>query len=701
MDDNKSDNSGIKAPPVSPKVSNDNDLDTHVESAREKRIKELSEEVTLRLKKVVAGKKNKKMQGEANELIREMKESIERKSHNILLDNIFEREMKASIDSAEKFLSRTISREEEKEEKEKKEAEEKEARERRARIHSLEEPESTKDNDSTKPEKGKQLEQSETNTSVSEPSTTVKRGGFGVPTPASSENVVQSEGKGQTIVSPKRVVPPGTTMRDRHASSRTNAHTEKPDSMPTKPRVDHSTNVIPNSAGIVNHSGKQINLVPGEKPRRKMGAEPPLRIQLPRGMGIRNPIPFRAPSTSYETIEDQYETTDDRPFGNTRSDQPSESAYTSRGDAIGGGSTAGSMGASSGGGGGGTNGGGSTSGGGNGGSGGGGGSPRGRNPHIKRGGLGNRKAGHKSSMEKLEKNLEKKIRNEAIKRAASSLFLNPYFWAVVGIILLILLIIAILTHHKSGTQENPLKVMKTGPTQAKLNDILVYNITVTYPGSADDVSISDPLPQGTTYVSSNPSGTLTGTTVTWDAKTLNLPLTNPISIAVTLTLKATQDNLKIGNVASATVTGGTAGSGGGAGYTTPSAENCSGKYTLTNPTGKNFGDPACDFDKNKLHDQLVAADPANAEVWFNKVIPCESGFNPNAYAGPQTGTPDARGAWGLFQMGSASPPGSPPPAPGKNGINDRGDVPWAIQADNATTYGKKLSSLGAYWACAR
>lgn len=137
------------------------------------------------------------------------------------------------------------------------------------------------------------------------------------------------------------------------------------------------------------------------------------------------------------------------------------------------------------------------------------------------------------------------------------------------------------------------------------------------------------------------------------------------------------------------------------GYTPPNASTCSKNYQFTSPLKKNFGDPRCDFSKDKLYKQLKQLDPKNAMTWYIKVIPCESGFNPNAYASPQTGTPDAHGAWGLFQMGSSTPAGKNPPAPGKNGRYDRGDVSWETQIINATTYGKQLSRLGAYWACAR
>ena len=215
---------------------------------------------------------------------------------------------------------------------------------------------------------------------------------------------------------------------------------------------------------------------------------------------------------------------------------------------------------------------------------------------------------------------------------------------------------------------------------------------------------------GGQYVSSTPNGTANTTdpnnqTVSWDAKALNLPLANPINLTYTVTVKTTVDNKTVPVTYSANVVNGSLTGGGGAGYAAPTADNCGGKYKLTTPLGKNFGDPDCKFNKDELYTYLQNADKtmgtSNADVWFNKVIPCESGYNPNAYAGPQTGTPDARGAWGLFQMGSASPPGSPPPAEGKNGPNDRGDVNWQTQADNANTYGKKIGSLGKYWACAR
>jgi hypothetical protein len=128
--------------------------------------------------------------------------------------------------------------------------------------------------------------------------------------------------------------------------------------------------------------------------------------------------------------------------------------------------------------------------------------------------------------------------------------------------------------------------------------------------------------------------------------------------------------------------------------TTGEPTNCDEKYAADiakNPLRANFGDPLCDFTKDGLYTLLKQIDPQNADQWFSKVIPCESGYNPNAYASPATGTPNPYGAWGLFQMGNRSQ---------SNNSNDLGDVPWNSQASNAVAYLALLNGNGArYWAC--
>ncbi|MGI8420162.1 MAG: glucosaminidase domain-containing protein [Candidatus Levyibacteriota bacterium] len=137
--------------------------------------------------------------------------------------------------------------------------------------------------------------------------------------------------------------------------------------------------------------------------------------------------------------------------------------------------------------------------------------------------------------------------------------------------------------------------------------------------------------------------------------------------------------------------------GGPAGYIAPAIDTC-GKYNLTNPLGKNFGDPSCNdpgqaFTKDKLNAELLKDDPANAQRFYQLAM-CESSYNPNAY---NPHTPDPAGAWGLFQDGSATPPGSPPSSPGKGGPNDRGDVNWQMQVTNAVALLKQKGS--SYWGC--
>ena len=118
-------------------------------------------------------------------------------------------------------------------------------------------------------------------------------------------------------------------------------------------------------------------------------------------------------------------------------------------------------------------------------------------------------------------------------------------------------------------------------------------------------------------------------------------------------------------------------------------KQCDKKYTLNNPMKKNFGDPNCDFTKDGLSKLLKELDPKNADKWFNKIVPCESKYNPNAYA-PFSHSPDPAGTWGLYQMGR-----------GLNGKNDHGDVEWKLQTSNAVNYNKGIGGTFSYWGCNR
>ncbi|HSX08821.1 MAG TPA: hypothetical protein VLF93_01585 [Candidatus Saccharimonadales bacterium] len=290
---------------------------------------------------------------------------------------------------------------------------------------------------------------------------------------------------------------------------------------------------------------------------------------------------------------------------------------------------------------------------------------------------------------------------EAKKKAAMFLLTNPIFWIVVGIVLLILFIIFMITSstaERNSNQDNkPLTITKTGPTSAKKGDTLDYTIDVEFAGSAQNMVVTDPLPDGTEYVGSDPKADNKNQTITWDAKALKLTLGDPISQTFQLTLKATKDNVHIINFATVSITGGVldAGAGGGAasggGDVPANHDTCSGKYAsglwaLNNPYG-NFGDPQCNFTQQALDTLIKQLDSANYYTW-DCIAKHESlpQYNPNSYLKAST---SGKGAFGLFQM---NPKGQ------GNGQYDAGNVNWPVQTSNAINYRNKIiHGSWAYW----
>lgn len=308
---------------------------------------------------------------------------------------------------------------------------------------------------------------------------------------------------------------------------------------------------------------------------------------------------------------------------------------------------------------------------------------------------------------------------------AAATFIGANLWwiiPVIVVILAVLFVIFILTGQTAyedqygngnGTGSNPLQITKTGPSQATAGQNLTYTINVVYPGSADDIDITDPIPVGTTYVSSSPKGTVTVGAVEWDAKLLNLPLSNPINITITLTLKATQNNTNIINYATARLMGGTLNGGGVA----ASSDSCHGIYSSwmsqvqtilprLHISGANYGDPACDLaqqdpngnwiiNKDKILADLKATLPAKeAEAVFICIIPNESAYNadawnPNSTSAGNSGTP---GAFGLFQMNAQGYANQGQP-------EDVGDVVWTQQIANAIAWKNKYNGgkWSGYW----
>lgn len=217
----------------------------------------------------------------------------------------------------------------------------------------------------------------------------------------------------------------------------------------------------------------------------------------------------------------------------------------------------------------------------------------------------------------------------------------------------------------------------------------VCTITVTYNGSADDVSIIDTILPGTAFVSSGQKGTFDqpSNSITWDAAQLKLPL-NPINITITVTVRVTthQNNTTVYNAYSINPTNlqnGTSSVGGG--NVPPNQSTCNGKYNLLSQYD-NFGDPQCNFTVQQFGQEVKQMDPSNYLIW-DCMASHESGYDPNAY---NPGSTSGKGAYGLLQMN---------PSGQGNGQYDAGNVNWPLQISNAINYNQKeIGGSFAYWA---
>lgn len=329
------------------------------------------------------------------------------------------------------------------------------------------------------------------------------------------------------------------------------------------------------------------------------------------------------------------------------------------------------------------------------------------------------------------KDYKRYIRRQAVKAALNNPYVRIGIVVVIVIILIIIIIVAIVYLAGAESQDdsilNPdqeqLQIDKSGPQQVPNSTDIKYNISVTYPNAVKEITFTDEMiteKKGQVTIVTGPKGytsafdaTTKRTKVTWKlsdtvANGSGEAIPGPINQQFNLVVKPPLPDDIVYNFKPTGITipaEGASGSG-DTEYVAPSNTDCGkpeyDRYIKKNPTKKNFGDPRCNFDKNTLYKMLQTMDSTNADRWFFQIAPCESSYNPNAFVSQaEIGTPDAAGAWGLFQMGSSKPPGSPPPAPGKNGPYDRGDVNWQVQASNATTYGKKLKDLKEYWAGAR
>jgi uncharacterized repeat protein (TIGR01451 family) len=295
--------------------------------------------------------------------------------------------------------------------------------------------------------------------------------------------------------------------------------------------------------------------------------------------------------------------------------------------------------------------------------------------------------------------------------AAVAFFSTPVGWVVLAIIAIVLFIVLFLVVLKlpttnslfppyeetfeGGVQPTPnpnneLAVSKTGPGGVNNGDDIEYEISVTYKGNADkaEVTVEDTIPEHTEFKEASDNGKKEGNLVKWVIEGLDKNQTKKVQFKV----KAKDNDVWVINKAQAKVTKTI---GGGGGYP-PTADNCNGKYgpdTMNNPY-KNFGDPQCDFEKDKLNALLNEKDSKYAEFWFVYLIRKESSYQPNQYL---KGSASGEGAYGLYQMN--------PQGKGNNQY-DNGTVDWRQQTTNAITYNNQLANgasknIWGYWDAVR
>ena len=131
-------------------------------------------------------------------------------------------------------------------------------------------------------------------------------------------------------------------------------------------------------------------------------------------------------------------------------------------------------------------------------------------------------------------------------------------WEIIIIILIIVIIIFILDQVGVlgiNTYSNQ-QLTASGPIFAKIGDKLDYTITVNYPRSAQNIIISDQIPDGTQYINA-PQGKydFKTNTVTWNLTAT----TSSASATLSLTLLATKDNDYIVNLVKGIIQGGVLG----------------------------------------------------------------------------------------------------------------------------------------------
>lgn len=159
-------------------------------------------------------------------------------------------------------------------------------------------------------------------------------------------------------------------------------------------------------------------------------------------------------------------------------------------------------------------------------------------------------------------------------KAAARLLMNPYVLIVIGVILLIILIIIIIVMIIMGAQDTSTKQPTTipgltlslvGPTQVQNSENIQYTINATYTGIAE-ITLSDPLPTTTTFVSATGNFTNTNNTIAWKLNDPDLAgnVSSPAagtakSYSFTLILHPEKEDVLVKNKIIANAVGGSSG----------------------------------------------------------------------------------------------------------------------------------------------
>lgn len=234
------------------------------------------------------------------------------------------------------------------------------------------------------------------------------------------------------------------------------------------------------------------------------------------------------------------------------------------------------------------------------------------------------------------------------KKLAARVLMNPYVLAAIGIILLIILLIILIIFIISGTKDSSstqqpttipgLTLSLVGPTQIENSSNIEYTINATYTGTGE-VTLSDPLPTDTAFVSATGNFTNTTNTVVWKLTDNDPPGTTAPSSAgttraynFTLILDPEKEDILVKNKIIANAIGG-AGPGGPV-LTGGSGNACTEKYE---------GTGYCSVENLK---QYFGGDAGKALV-ASMICQTESTSNPNGL-NTNCGTNDY--SVGLFQI---------------------------------------------------